>query len=185
MNSDTNQTPIQKSDFGLVSLDIQYQGAWNEFNTRITQRQNLITIYTSLSITAIGVVLLPANSTNFWRTIYAVPLLSLLFSALLIMHEGMMGNLYRFMAMCEKLDAAYIIGYHVNTDYIGNAQKYRRIHDGVCATLVLGLNLISGAMFLFGDHFATVTRTELAVAMILFGCSAISLVMVYAVRWIR
>jgi hypothetical protein len=28
-----------------LSLAIQYQGAWNEFNTRITQRQNLLTIF--------------------------------------------------------------------------------------------------------------------------------------------
>jgi len=159
------ETPLTPDDIEqaqrqrYLSLDFQYQNAWSEFNTRIAQRQNCISIYTSLTLAAVGAALVPADPKVSYRMLYMVPILSFLFAAMLRLHEGMMDNLHSYMVECEKTDS-FLGGYHANPLWDDVTGKVRKLHDIVCSLLIVLSNLVAYVILYSPPRLAFLTRFD-------------------------
>ena len=168
-----------------VSLDIQYQGAWNEFNTRIAQRQNVISIYTTLALAAIGAAMLPQDPAISYRMLFAIPVLSLLFAGLLQKHERMMDNLHKFLIECERVPDATNVGYHAGEIWDKREAKARLIHDWVCVTLIVGLNALAAVLLYTKPRITILTTLDHIVGGLLASCSLIAIWLVLQIGKIR
>ncbi|SKB01911.1 hypothetical protein SAMN02745166_03505 [Prosthecobacter debontii] len=126
---------------GIVDASTRYSGAYAEINTRITQRQNVITIFLTAITALVASAVVSLNSVHhlgLWRVIYGVPLLIIVFTALLRMHERQIVILRAYIAELEAFcEAAQIPNYHYNSVYISPAMEARRRHDLICFLLCL------------------------------------------------
>jgi len=114
----TEPRATQDERFKPVTMFARFNGAWNEYNTRIAARQSITQIWFA------GVPLLLAVSYNTGNEMYlmsafAVPVANVLHGALMWMHDAMMGRLHAYLIDCEKYmnTDSQMPSYHVDERY--------------------------------------------------------------------
>lgn len=91
-----------------VDLNSRYSSAWFEVNTRLTLRQNALSVYVSLiSLVLVGIGLSKTSASGAVVASYLpllVPILSLGLAMQLYMHDVIIINLCNFIMFCEQYD---------------------------------------------------------------------------------
>lgn len=159
----------RSSDKETVSLDSRYQMAWTEVTARITQRQNALYLFMSISgiITAyFGSIKIDfsgnyLNVPHFWLKLIGlmgVPAVALAFARLNAKHDETIGLLRSFLKKCEAAGAAgqsetlKELSYNGNPYYIDPAKRYRKHHD-TAFSWAIGLLCFAGLAIVAGDFF--------------------------------
>jgi hypothetical protein len=135
-----------QNDMKPVSIDIRYLTAWNEVNTRITLRQNALSLYITLVLGIAAALLTGKSSQAFdskWLS-YGFPIISLVFAFLNLKHELTIRNLRLYLCECEKLIVSPFdaLGYHATDKWSQRADNIRIFHDVASALLVLSCSVL-------------------------------------------
>jgi len=133
----------------IVDANYRFIAAYQEVNTRVTQRQQALAIYVSIVISLLAalVALRPSATTSDapveWL-ILGFPVASICFAFLNYKAERAITNLRTFLSTLEQLGGANEILPSYNTDpkWSENANKARRFHDYAVAVLVAGGNFV-------------------------------------------
>jgi hypothetical protein len=160
-----------------ASADARYLGAWNEINTRIAQRQNLLSIYTTLALASAGAASIVTPAPPTWRFVYAIPLLSLLFAVLLRMHEQQIAILRAFLADLERANKI-VPGFHLPNKRSARAQEIRKLHDYCCLGLVTGFLMIAAMIWWLSLAHGLIHAFDWSAMPISVICGVISLWMI-------
>lgn len=132
-----------------VSANYRFVGAYQEVNTRIAQRQQALTIYVSLvlSLLAVLVGLKPSSagaSIPIEWLVMGFPLASTFLALMSYKAERAITNLRHFLCVLERLGNANeaIPSYNANPIWSVSANHARQFQDYAAALLVLGGNLV-------------------------------------------
>jgi VanZ family protein len=167
----------------IVEPGVRYACAWAELNARITQRQALITIFTSIALAATGAALASPYRDVAWRAIYAIPLMGLLFAVLLRMHERQIALLRSFLSDLEALPGSEELPkYHSESPRSNEAHRARRPHDHVCLALVLGFTLVSAAIWMSAYLSGHVSVLDVLFSGLLAGCALVSFWVIFGIE---
>lgn len=171
----------------IVEPSARYISAWNEINVRISQRQRLISIYTTLALAASGASLVPNLASIAWRVAYAIPPLSLLFIFLLRMHEQQIAILRSFLCELESLPGSSRIPQFYHTQSVRGriAQEARRVHDHVCFGLILGFTVVAAVVWGIAFSRCHITVTDMVFTGVLLACTGLSLWLTYRIPNLR
>lgn len=131
----------------VVWMNYRYAGAWQEVSTRITQRQNALNIFVTLSIGIVTILLAsPGASTSLDPNLFSMllPLVSLAFGLLNYKHDKTIALLRAYLAECEmcKDGVTELPGYNSSPLYRQHAESTRRLHDVSCAFLLVFFNIV-------------------------------------------
>jgi hypothetical protein len=139
----------------IVDANYRFISASQEVNARITQRQQALTLYVTLTVSLLAalVALKPSGAVSDplpieWLVL-GFPVASTSLAFLDYKSERAITNLRRFLAELEKLDNAHTHMPSYNTDpkWAMGANKARRFHDYAAAVLVTGGNAIGLGAF--------------------------------------
>lgn len=167
----------------IVEPGTRYACAWAELNARITQRQALITIFTSIALAATGAALASPYREIAWRAVYAIPLMGLLFSVLLRMHERQIALLRSFLADLEALPGSEgLPRYHSESPRSSEAHRARRPHDHVCLGLVMGFTLVAAAIWTSAYLSGHVSLLDVVFSGLLVGCTFVSFWLIFGIE---
>lgn len=167
----------------IVEPGTRYVCAWGELNVRITQRQALITIFTSIALAATGAALASPLREVAWRAIYAIPLMGLLFAVLLRMHERQIALLRSFLHDLEALPGSEgLPRYHSESPRSTEAHRARRPHDHVCLALILGFTLVAAAIWTSAYLSGHVSVLDVVFSGLLAGCTFVSFWVVFGIE---
>lgn len=128
-----------------LSFDARYGAAWNELATRITLRQNALTIYVTL---ATGVVAILATGSTTGLKIekdyfsLTIPALSIFLALLNFKHDKTIALLREYLRSLEDQDGDRVHGYNTNPEFRKWAEKYRNYHDYAAVVLIILFSLI-------------------------------------------
>ncbi len=180
-----NGTHGNKGEQGMpVDLNARFNNAWFEVNTRLSLRQNAITVYAALmSFVISGLGLAPNTGTTIAQWIvFLVPLLSLLFSALIFMHDSIIRNLCAFILECEVLgnqagDNA-LPNYLADTKWSVHDDRIRTLHHIVCAVLIVIFNAI--AFFVANEMHANLFTSRSAIMWVQIGVAFLAVLVALA-----
>ena len=166
----------------LLDLNAKYTGAWSEINIRVSQRQFIVSFYSTLAIAVMGAALNKEWTTSTWRIIFVIPYLNILFIYLIEMHEKQIAILRSFLSEIEEFSELYLTPnfqvikkvdekgkiaisysddtvapprfYHPNCERIHLADKARGIHDYMCIYLILGTSFVSALIVWYNHDFS-------------------------------
>jgi len=161
----------KSSSIKTLDLNAQYTGAWSEINVRVSQRQFIVSFYSTLSIAVMGAALNKDWAPDTWRIIFAIPYLNILFIYLIEMHEKQIAILRSFLSEIEEFSEVYseriyqkvekdnedgksepsysteIVYpprfYHPDGERLHLADRARGIHDYMCIYLIVGTSFVS------------------------------------------
>lgn len=169
-NSDADQIPTFSPD-AIVSLNTRYSAVWAEVNTRITQRQNALQIYVTLSSGLLAILgghlgniddigCLDKGSDHFLQSgdfSFLIPIISLKLAWLNIKHEKTIHILRSYLKVAEKKSPTTILGYHTSA-FFKTAQQVRTFHDLACALVMATFNIL-GAIIIIDDGIVKTSDT--------------------------
>lgn len=153
----------------LVDANYRFIAAYQEVNTRISQRQNALAMYVTLvvSLLAALVALKPSGKVSEipveWLML-GFPIASLSYAFLNFKAEAAITNLRRFLSALEQLENAheFLPSYNTHQHWAIDANRARRFHDYASAVLVAGGNLIGlGVVVKIYPHNTTETAVAL------------------------
>jgi hypothetical protein len=127
----------------MVDLNSRYNAAWFEVNTRLTLRQNTITVYAALMSFVVAGMGLPVKSPIAQSVILLVPVWSVLFALLVVMHDKIIINLCKFIRHCETFGntgTPPFPCYLQDKNWSGDDTLVRKYHHYVCAVLIVVFN---------------------------------------------
>lgn len=133
----------------IVDANYRFIAAYQEVNTRISQRQQALSLYVTLivSLLAALVAMRPSASTPVapveWL-ILGFPVASICFAFLNYKAERAITNLRTFLARLERLGDLHerLPSYNTDPQWSSGANKARRFHDYAAAVLVAGGNIV-------------------------------------------
>ena len=133
----------------VVDANYRFIAAYQEVNARISQRQQALTLYVSLTVSLLAalVALKPGaaggNLPVEWLVL-GFPVASTCLAFLNYKAERAITNLRNFLSELERLDNAHQVLPSYNTDpkWAMGANKARRFHDFAAVVLVAGGNAI-------------------------------------------
>lgn len=128
-----------------VDANYRFIAAYQEVNTRISQRQQALAIFVSctLGLLAVVVALRPqADGAAAWLAL-GFPVAALCFALLNHKSEQAISHLRLFLCELEKLDDAHrrLPSYNSDRRWAEGANSARRFHDFAAAALVAGGNI--------------------------------------------
>jgi len=148
-----------KTDY--VSLDARYKAIWSEINVRISQRQNALQIYVTLSAAILGILFAghDPSKTHIIKPehfVLLIPAFSLQFAWLNSKHELTIKILRRYLKEIEIINNkdACSVNYHDDNGSITIASIVRRKHDHACALIIFVFNALGVAVSLDDDLFS-------------------------------
>lgn len=153
--------PIMTSHY-IVDANYRFIAAYQEVNTRISQRQHALSLYATLvlSLLAALVALKPSNGGGVpveWL-LPGFPAASLCLAFLNYKGERAITNLRRFLAALEQLNNAHnqLPSYNTHPKWSLGANKARRFHDLTAVLLVAAGNGIGlgAAIHIYPDRVA-------------------------------
>lgn len=178
---------MQKPSF--VDANYRFIAAYQEVNTRISQRQNALAMYVTLvvSLLAALVALKPSDlGTEIpveWLML-GFPVASLSYAFLNFKAERAITNLRRFLSALEQLENAheFLPSYNTHQHWAADANKARRFHDYASAVLVAGGNLIGlGVVIKIYAHH--IPQTSIALWMSILISLAAVLTILFSPYW--
>ena len=139
----------------VVDAKYRFMAAYQEVNDRITQRQQALTLYVTLTVSLLAalVALKPGSGQMAlpveWL-ILGFPVASTSLAFLNYKSERAITNLRRFLSELERLDQAHMHLPSYNTDprWAMGANQARRFHEYAAAVLVAGGNGIGLGAFI-------------------------------------
>ncbi|GAB4058217.1 hypothetical protein [Uliginosibacterium sediminicola] len=147
----------------IVDANYRFIAAYQEVNARITQRQQVLTLYVSivLSLLAALVALRPSTGAQEapveWL-ILGFPVASICLAFLNYKAERAITNLRRFLSSMERLGNAHhaLPSYNTDPQWASGANKARRFHDYAAAVLAAGGNAagLGAALAIYPQRFA-------------------------------
>jgi len=131
----------------VVDANYRFIAAYQEVNARISQRQQALALYVTLTVSLLAalVALRPSrDSVPVEWLVLGFPVASLSFAFLNYKAERAITNLRRFLSALERLEDNHVLLPSYNTDpqWALGANKARRFHDFAAAVLVTGGNAI-------------------------------------------
>jgi hypothetical protein len=133
----------------IVDANYRFIAAYQEVNARISQRQQALTLYVSLTVSLLAalVALKPGADSGQLPIEWLVmgfPVASTCLAFLNYKAERAITNLRRFLAELEHLGNAHetLPSYNTDPKWSMGANKARRFHDLAAAVLVAGGNAI-------------------------------------------
>jgi len=171
------------------SVDANYRfiAAYQEVNARITQRQQALALYVTLTVSLLAalVALRPANeNVPVEWLVLGFPVASLSFAFLNYKAERAITNLRRFLAALERLtDSESVLpGYNTDPQWAQNANEARRFHDFAAAILVAGGNVVGlGAALAIYPQRISLASPALSVSIVIAMLSILALLL--SPRW--
>jgi len=137
-----------------VDANYRYIAAYNELNTRIGQRQQVLALYVSLVVALLAglVALRPDGDARLpvdWLVL-GFPLASSCLVLLNYKSERALTNLRHFLATLERLDTGDepLPGYNTDPRWAEGANHARRFHDLTSAMLVAASNAVAVGVLL-------------------------------------
>ena len=146
----------------IVDANYRFIAAYQEVNTRISQRQQALSLYATLvlSLLAALVALKPSDGGSVpveWL-LPGFPAASLCLAFLNYKGERAISNLRRFLSALEQLNNAHqeLPSYNTHPQWAMGANKARRFHDLTAVVLVTAGNGIGlgAAMHIYPDRVA-------------------------------
>jgi hypothetical protein len=155
------QSAVQGENPDKLTVSQVYSKAWDEFNIRVNVRQSIINLYIQVSAALLGFLIflpirrelvltagLAAQSPEplvYQRNaFYAMPVIALVASVLLFVHDLSMNNLIRFMVKIEasnpQVEAYHTIFFEKGVPGgWGKTKVYFRILQSLCIAAIFGL----------------------------------------------
>lgn len=132
-----------------VDANYRFIAAYQEVNTRISQRQHALALYVTLVVSLLAALVALKSSESKgdvpveWLML-GFPVASLSLAFLNYKAERAITNLRRFLSALEQLGDAHetLPSYNTHQKWASGANKARRFHDYASAVLVAGGNLI-------------------------------------------
>jgi hypothetical protein len=154
---EVSQTPADREDalgqkLETVSIDARYQSAWNEVNTRITQRQNALYIFLSISLAIIAFTFSKAtfdDASTRALILMPIPLSAFTLALLNAKHDQTIALLRSFLKECERAGLAQRshvllpLSYNDNPDFADHAKRFRRYHDWAFVTAIITICFVA------------------------------------------
>lgn len=139
----------------IVDANYRFIAAYQEVNARITQRQQALALYVTLTVSLLAalVALKPGIGQSAMPVEWLVlgfPVASTSLAFLNYKSERAITNLRRFLSELERLDQAHMHLPSYNTDprWAMGANQARRFHDYAAAVLVVGGNVVGLGAFM-------------------------------------
>lgn len=138
----------------IVDANYRFIAAYQEVNARITQRQQALALYVTLTVSLLAalVAFKPGSGQSALPVEWLVlgfPVASSSLAFLNYKSERAITNLRRFLSELERLDQAhmYLPSYNTDPRWAMGANHARRFHDYAAAVLVAGGNAIGLGAF--------------------------------------
>ncbi len=131
----------------IVDANYRFIAAYQEVNARITQRQQALALYVTLTVSLLAALVAlksgeaKGNLPIEWLVL-GFPVASTCLAFLNYKAERAITNLRRFLSELERLDNAHasLPSYNTDPKWAMGANKARRFHDFAAAVLVAGGN---------------------------------------------
>jgi len=133
----------------IVDANYRFIAAYQEVNTRISQRQQALALYVTLIVSLLAALVAMRPSTLAppapveWL-ILGFPVASICFAFLNYKAERAITNLRTFLSTLERLGDKHeqLPSYNTDPQWSYGANKARRFHDYAAAVLVAGGNIV-------------------------------------------